>query len=105
MSPRSEELLEVARRRARTARVALDDGDLGASASLACYAMLYAARAALSEADESARTHRGDWGRFRERFVVGEKFDPDLFRRAHAAQREREQADYDGAEPAKDEAS
>jgi uncharacterized protein (UPF0332 family) len=46
MSPRSAEFLEAARRRLSAAVAALDD-DPSAALSLAYYAILYAARAAL----------------------------------------------------------
>jgi uncharacterized protein (UPF0332 family) len=67
MSPRSEEFIDQARDRAALAREALASGHLAGAVSAAYYAMLYAARAALSESDEHARTHRGAWHLFRER--------------------------------------
>ena len=48
MSPRSVEFMDQARDRAATAREILASGHLEAAVSAAYYAMLYAARAALS---------------------------------------------------------
>lgn len=62
--------------------------------------MLYAARAALSEQDENARTHRGTWHLFHERFVAQEKFDQSLFTEAQRAQEVRELGDYSAKPPA-----
>ena len=53
MSPRSEEFMAVARERAALAATALGAGSPGGAVSAAYYAMLYAARAALSEEDRS----------------------------------------------------
>jgi uncharacterized protein (UPF0332 family) len=61
--------------------------------------MLYAARAALSESDEHARTHGGTWNLFRRRYVVTGAFDESLFSRAHQAQQAREQGDYEAVTP------
>jgi uncharacterized protein (UPF0332 family) len=70
MSPRSAEFFDAAQRRLATARQVVDD-DPAASLSAAYYAMLYAARAALSESDVYARTHSGIWHKFRRAFVEG----------------------------------
>jgi uncharacterized protein (UPF0332 family) len=67
MSPRSEEFMNSARERLTGARHSLAAGDLGLAISAAYYAILYAARAALSESDEHARTHGGTWHLFRNR--------------------------------------
>ena len=99
MSPRSEEFLEEARRRVETARAILEVGDPASVLSVAYYAMLNAARAALSEENENARTHRGTWMLFRERFVVPGRFDEQLFRRARQMQEAREAADYRAVSP------
>ncbi len=66
-----------------------------AAVSSAYYAMLYAARAALSEEDRYAKTHRGTWNLFAETFVTAGRFDRDLFRAARDTQPVREGADYD----------
>jgi uncharacterized protein (UPF0332 family) len=54
MSPRSEEFMDQARDRVALAREVLISGHLEGAVSAAYYAMLYAARAALSENDEHA---------------------------------------------------
>jgi uncharacterized protein (UPF0332 family) len=69
--------------------------DPSAAVSLAYYAMLYAARAALSERDLSARTHAGTWHELRREFVDTGELDEELVARAQRTQPEREQADYD----------
>ncbi len=70
MSPRSEELLASAEERLAGARDLLVTGHPETSAAVAYYAMLYAARAALSERGLNAKTHRGTWAIFRESFVA-----------------------------------
>ncbi len=49
MSPRSQEFMDQARDRAALAREALASGHLEGAVSAAYYAMLYGARAALSD--------------------------------------------------------
>jgi uncharacterized protein (UPF0332 family) len=66
--------------------------------------MLYAARAALSEADQSTRTHRGTWHLFHERHVSGGGFDRSLFAEAQRAQEVRELGDYSAKLPSADSA-
>lgn len=95
MSPRSEELLTGARDRLGAARVAFDAGFFSNAASASYYAMLYAARAALSECDLNARTHSGTWALFRETFVEPGDIGERLFADAHALQQLREATDYD----------
>jgi uncharacterized protein (UPF0332 family) len=95
MSPRSEEFLATARDRLALARTALGAGFKAGATSAAYYAMLYAARAALSEEDQNAKTHSGVWALFRQTYVETGRFDERLFSRAHATQRLREAADYD----------
>jgi uncharacterized protein (UPF0332 family) len=99
VSPRSDEFMESARARLAGARHALSAGDLDLAVSAAYYAMLYAARAALSERDEYARRHGGTWNLFRQRYVVTEAFDQNLFSLAHQAQEAREGADYEAKTP------
>lgn len=86
MSPRSAELLAAAREALRGAQGALDADAPARAASAAYYAMLYAARAALSEQDANAKTHRGTWQLFKESFVSGGQFAPDRTPR-HSARR------------------
>ena len=81
------------------ARGALAAGGPARAASAAYYAMLYAARAALSEEDLNAKTHRGTWHLFYERFVATARFDESLYLLAQDAQELREQGDY-AAQPA-----
>lgn len=94
MSPRSSEFLEAARRRLAAAEVAVGE-DPSTALSAAYYAMLYGARAALSERGASAKTHRGTWHEFRVMFVEDGTIDAELAAEAQKLQPEREQADYD----------
>lgn len=104
MSPRSEDFIESGRTRLVGARHALAAGDLDLAVSAAYYAMLYAARAALSEDDEYARSHGDTWGLFHRRYVVTEAFDQHLHAFAQRAKKTREQGDYEAITPAPDEA-
>lgn len=97
MKPRSAEFLAAARTRLASAR-RLADADPATCLSAAYYAALYAARAALSEHDVQARTHRGAWHEFRQRFVSSGPIDAELATDMQRLQAEREQADYDAAE-------
>lgn len=92
MSPRSQEFMDSARERLTLAATALESSLLGGATSAAYYAMLYAARAALSERDLYAKTHAGTWNLFGETFP---RFDVELLREARGTQRVREGADYD----------
>jgi uncharacterized protein (UPF0332 family) len=65
VSPRSEELLARARDGVASAQLLLSGGHGATAVSAAYYAMLYAARAALSERDRNARSHAGTWRLFR----------------------------------------
>ncbi|HUN78368.1 MAG TPA: HEPN domain-containing protein [Solirubrobacteraceae bacterium] len=94
MSPRSVEFLEAAHRRLRAAE-AVSEEDPSTALSAAYYAMLYAARAALSERGVSAKTHRGTWHEFRRAFVETGEVDSGLVASVQKVQPEREQADYD----------
>jgi uncharacterized protein (UPF0332 family) len=94
VSPRSSEFLEAARRRLAAAEVTIEE-DPSTALSAAYYAMLYGARAALSERDVSAKTHRGTWHEFRSAFVEGGEIDDELAADVQKIQPEREQADYD----------
>lgn len=104
MSPRSEEFIDSARARLAGARHALTAGDLDLAVSAAYYAMLYAARAALSEHGEHARRHRGTWNLFFQRFVATGVFDQGLHSLAQQAQEAREGADYEAKTPPAEEA-
>jgi uncharacterized protein (UPF0332 family) len=96
--------MDQARDRAVAARELLDGGHLEAAVSAAYYSMLYAARAALSEQDEHARTHRGTWNLFRTRYVVTDAFEAELFTLAQHAQAAREGGDYEAVKPSSEEA-
>lgn len=98
MSPRSEEFMASAHERVHAARAALAAGFPSVAVSAAYYAALYAARAALSEEDQYAKTHRGVWKLFGERFVSSERFDPELYAAARRIQELREAGDYDARE-------
>lgn len=99
MSPRSEEFLHQARERLADAE------QIGAAAhpavvlSAAYYAMLYAARAALSERGEYAKTHSGTWTLFSKTFVASGEFDQALSAMARRAKEARELGDYEAAPP------
>ena len=93
-----------ARDRLGLARTALDAGFHSGAVGAAYYAMLYAARAALSEADRNAKTHRGTWTLFREVYVEPGRFERELFAWAQDAQPLREGVDYDALEVQREEA-
>jgi len=104
MSPRSEEFVDQARDRLAMAREVLASGHREGAVSAAYYSMLYAARAALSEDEDSARTHRGTWNLFRLRYVTTDAFDAALFTLAQHAQVAREGGDYEAVTPSDEEA-
>lgn len=97
--------MDEARERLEAARALIERSLLGAAVSDAYYAMLYAARAALSERDRSARTHGGTWNLFHEEFVASGSFDAQLAREARASQESREGVDYAAARLPADEAA
>jgi uncharacterized protein (UPF0332 family) len=94
MSPRSTEFFDAARRRVAGAESLIDVDPAGAL-SLAYYAMLYAARAALSERETYAKTHAGTWHEFRQAFVEPGLIDANLVTEVQKVQPEREAADYE----------
>ena len=104
MSPRSVEFMDQARDRAVAASKLMASDHLEAAVSAAYYAMLYAARAALSESDEHSRTHRGTWNLFRTHYVMTDAFDAALFTLAQHAQAAREGGDYEAVKPSREEA-
>jgi uncharacterized protein (UPF0332 family) len=77
------------------ARASLSSGFPPAALSLAYYAMLYAARAALSEEDRYAKTHAGTWLLFERTFAETNRFDRDLFRSAQRTLPVRLETDYE----------
>lgn len=90
MSPRSAEFFAAAQRRLAVAEAAREV-DPASAVSSAYYAMFYAARAALSERDSYAKTHKGTWQLFAEQFG---DFDAELLADARKTQPQRERADY-----------
>lgn len=98
MSPRSEEFAAEARKRLAAARHSIDAGDFAVAVGSAYYAMLYAARAALSERNLHAKTHGGTWSLFSEHLVKGGLVDQDVAARARDAERLRYEVDYDAAD-------
>jgi uncharacterized protein (UPF0332 family) len=101
---RSKKYLDAAHRRLASAR-RLESDDPATCLSTAYYAALYAARAALSEQEDvQARSHRGAWHEFRQRFVVHGPIAAALATDLQRLQAEREHADYDAAEIAPDDA-
>jgi uncharacterized protein (UPF0332 family) len=96
--------MDQARDRVELARLAFGTGHLEAAVSAAYYAMLYAARAALSEHEEYARRHGGTWGLFHQRFVATGAFDHHFHSLTQQAQEAREGADYEPKTPPAEEA-
>jgi uncharacterized protein (UPF0332 family) len=96
--------MDQARDRAVIARELLASGHLEGAVSAAYYAMLYAARAALSEDNAYARTHGGTWHLFHERYVITGIFDQHLHALAQRTQNAREKGDYEALTPDRDEA-
>jgi uncharacterized protein (UPF0332 family) len=94
MSPRSEEFMQAARERLADAQKIVGVAHPALVVSAAYYAMLNAARGALSEHGAFAKTHGGTWSLFSERFVATGAFDRDLFGFAGRAQEARQEGDY-----------
>jgi uncharacterized protein (UPF0332 family) len=86
--------MRAAQRRLAGAEAVIEE-DPAMALSAAYYAMLYCARAALSERGIHAKTHRGTWHEFRGAFVQSGEVDADLAADVQKLQPEREQADYD----------
>lgn len=97
MSPRSAEFMAKAHSRLAAARDSLAAGHPDETVSLAYYAMLYAARAALSEENRHAKTHSGAWSQFAETFVKEGRFDTQLYRAARDVEEARLEGDYEAA--------
>lgn len=95
MSPRSKEFYDRARERLEGARKNLGQGEYAIAASAAYYAMLYGARAALSERDRHARTHRGTWNLLRQTLVADGSLRAEIVAEAERMAELREAADYD----------
>lgn len=84
-----------AREALRAARLLLDGDAHTRAVSDAYYGMLYAARAALSERDRNAKTHKGTWDLFWLEFVEAGSFDRALAAEARQTQDPREGVDYE----------
>lgn len=95
MSPRSKEFHDRARERLEGARKNLEQGEYAIAVGAAYYAMLYGARAALSERDLHAKTHRGTWNTLRQTLVADGSLPPDVVAAAERMAELREGADYD----------
>lgn len=93
-----------ARRHLAAASALLGAGIPENAAGAAYYAMLYAARAALSEEDRNAKTHRGTWALFSESFVAPGRIEKDLYDAAQGARELREASDYRAGGASADEA-
>ena len=105
MSPRSSEFMEQARERLADAQKILGLAHPAVVVNTAYYAMLNAARAALSERDEHAKTHSGTWTLFSATFVATGEFDQELSTIARNAKDAREKGDYEAAPPSAQEAA
>jgi uncharacterized protein len=95
LSPRSQEFYDRARERLVGARKNLNQGEYAIAVGAAYYAMLYGARAALSERDLYAKTHRGTWNLLRQTLGAEESFPLQLVKEAERLAELREAADYD----------
>ncbi|MCP9486814.1 MAG: HEPN domain-containing protein [Gaiellaceae bacterium MAG52_C11] len=95
MSPRSEEFMAMALGQLEAARSSLSAGFPFQAVSSGYYASLNAARAALSEEELYAKTHRGTWDLFRQTFVAAGRFEESLLTAARKTQADREGVDYD----------
>jgi uncharacterized protein (UPF0332 family) len=97
--------MEQARDRLADAQTILKTAHPAVVVSAAYYGMLYAARAALSERGEYAKTHSGTWTLFSQIFVAPGDFDQSLSALARRAKDAREQGDYEAAPPTAEEAT
>jgi uncharacterized protein (UPF0332 family) len=95
MSPRSQEFYDQARGRLEAARKNLDLGEYAVAVGAAYYAMLYGARAALSERDLYAKTHSGTWKLLRQTLRAEGSFPLELVGDGERLAELREAADYD----------
>jgi hypothetical protein len=95
VSPRSQEFYDRARERLDGARMNLNQGEYAIAVGAAYYAMLYGARAALSERDLYAKTHHGTWILLRQTLGAEKSFPLELVTEAELLAELREAADYD----------
>jgi uncharacterized protein (UPF0332 family) len=103
--PRSEEFMGEARSALGAASVLVERRFASPAVSEAYHAILYAARAALSERDRYAKTRAGTLALFNQLFVAEGSFDPELARAASSIQERRERVDYEAASVPEDEAT
>ncbi len=94
MSPRSQEYRTKAHERLSAARDVLAAGHPEACVTMAYYAGLHAARAALSEHDLNARSHSGLWHLLRQNVTASGEIADDLVVPLQRAQKLREGVDY-----------
>jgi uncharacterized protein (UPF0332 family) len=104
LTPRSKEFYDRARERLEGARKNLEQGEYAIAVGAAYYAMLYGARAALSERDRHAKTHRGTWNLLRQTLVADALLPPELVAGAERMAELRESADYDALVVGRDDA-
>src|SRR5579884_3726013 len=104
MSPRSLEFFEQAVARLADARAILAQGRYTVAIGVGYYAMLYAARAALSERNRYGKTHSGTWTVVRDVLVVDGSLPAELVAAATRGERLREAVDYDAYSATGDEA-
>jgi uncharacterized protein (UPF0332 family) len=97
--------MEQAQERLADAEAILAAAHPAVVVSAAYYGMLYAARAALSERNEYAKTHSGTWTLFSQIFVAPGEFDQALSAMARRAKDAREQGDYEAAPPTPEESA
>lgn len=97
--------MQQARDRLADAEAILGTAHPAVVVSAAYYGMLYAARAALSERGEFAKTHSGTWTLFSQVFVAPGEFDQRLSALARRAKDAREEGDYEAAPASPQEAS
>jgi uncharacterized protein (UPF0332 family) len=97
--------MQQARDRLADAEAILGTAHPAVVVSAAYYGMLYAARAALSERGEFAKTHSGTWTLFSQVFVVPGEFDQRLSALARRAKDAREEGDYEASPASPEEAA
>jgi uncharacterized protein (UPF0332 family) len=105
MSPRPQEFYARARERLDGARRIFEQGEYAIAVGAAYYSMLYGARAALSERDRHAKTHRGTWNLLRQTLVADGSLPAELVAEAERLAELREGADYDALAVEREQAS
>ncbi len=95
-------LVAKAQRYLRSAKLLLEDGDYGSSASRSYYAMFYCAQAALLTRDLIFSSHRGVIAAFGEQFVKTAVFPKEFGRELNKAFEKRQLGDYESASAVSD---